>query len=139
MAYILLIDDDLDVREMLTKLLQRVGHTVLAAGNGAQAVAVFEKQSPDLIITDMFMPEVEGLEAISELKQRAPGIPIIAISGGWRGSNLDFLNVAESMGAARSFRKPINRDELLEAVEILLSTAEQQSADETEPAPAQNP
>jgi CheY-like chemotaxis protein len=131
MPHILLIDDDLDVRDMLTKLLQRAGHQVTAAGNGAQAIELFDQSIPDLIITDMFMPEVEGLEAIAELKGRAPGIPIIAISGGWRGSNLDFLNVAESMGAARSFRKPINKEELLESVEQLLT----ERAKVTEPEP----
>jgi CheY-like chemotaxis protein len=119
MATVLLIDDDNDVREMVAQLLKRGGHTVLAANNGAEGLRQFAAQRADIIITDIFMPEMEGLETIAALRQQAEGIPIIAMSGGWQGSNLDFLGVAKAMGAARCFRKPIDRAELLAAIDEL--------------------
>jgi CheY-like chemotaxis protein len=117
---ILVIDDDNEVRGMLCRVLQEAGYEPEAAENGDIALALFRVDPAELIITDIFMPGMAGLEAITELRKEAPEVPIIAISGGWRGSDLDFLSVAQSMGATRTFRKPLEREQLIEAVDQLL-------------------
>ena len=95
MARILIIDDDEQVRRYLRKILEAQGHEVVAASDGKLGIELCREEPTDLIITDIFMPEKEGLETIGELRRDYPDVKIIAISGGGRTGNLDFLPLAD--------------------------------------------
>ena len=120
MACILVIDDDDQMLNMLRLILERSGHVVLTAASGRQGLQACRKESVDLVITDVIMPDVEGLEVIMGLKREFPGMKIIAISGGGRGTSGTYLAVAEKFGAHRTLSKPFGREELLESVQCLV-------------------
>ena len=122
MAKVLIIDDDAQVRTMLRRTLEAAGHTTMEASNGIEGVRSFAHYPTDLVITDIYMPEKEGLETILELKRANPDLPIIAISGGAREADIDFLPVAQRMGADHALPKPVNRAELLGLVEQVALT-----------------
>ena len=121
MARILIIDDDDQVRTMLRRTLEADGHEVDEASNGTEGIANYHANPADLIITDIYMPEKEGLETIIELRRDFPDVRILAISGGSRDMDLDFLPVAAKLGAEKTLTKPIERRALLSAVHELLS------------------
>ncbi len=81
---------------------------------------LYREEPVDLIITDVFMPEKEGLETIRELRSEYPEVKIIAISGGGKNINLDFLPLAKQLGALRTLKKPFDRQEMLDAVQEVL-------------------
>src|SRR4051812_5408625 len=116
MPRILLIDDDEAFRNMVRKTLERAGYEVQPAGDGKQALELFRQESPDLIITDLVMPEKEGLEMILELRREAPKAKIIAMSGGARMNPRTNLIMAEKFGARKTLAKPFSQQEILEAV-----------------------
>jgi len=120
MARILIIDDDVKFLKMFRQMLERAGHTVIDAPNGEIGAKRFREDRTELIIIDIFMPEKEGLETIRELKQEFPMVRIIAISGGGRNGELSYLKAAEELGADRSFTKPFERQEMLEAIQELI-------------------
>ena len=120
MGRILIVEDDKSVRELLHEILKRAGHEVMAAGNGKEAIALHRDSPADLIITNILMPEKEGLETIQEMRREDPEIKIIAISGGGQIGPADYLEVARRFGAMRTFSKPFDRKELLRAVSDLL-------------------
>ena len=120
MARVLIIDDDDQVRMMLRRTVEAAGHDVVEAANGALGIRAVEESVPDLVITDIYMPEKEGLETIIELKRSHPNLRIIAISGGAREVDLDFLPVAKRLGADYSLPKPIDREQLMEAIREVL-------------------
>jgi CheY-like chemotaxis protein len=120
MARILLIEDEPQLGGALRHMLEQAGYDVVEARNGCEGVQRFRAMPPDLVITDIFMPEQEGLETIRILRQTCPAIKIIAISGGGQKRTLNFLSVAEKLGAQRTLWKPFRRQELLEAVRELL-------------------
>jgi YesN/AraC family two-component response regulator len=122
MSKILLVDDDAQVRKMLKITLERAGYEVVEAADGVQAVQVYSPDTIDLVITDIVMPEKEGIETIMELKTAHPEVRIIAISGGGRINPEDYLKWAQRFGVARTFTKPVDREELLTAVSELLDT-----------------
>ena len=123
MALILVIDDEQMLRRTLRALLERAGHTVVEAEDGDQGLAQFDVQMPDLVLTDIIMPNREGVETIGELRRRAPKTPIIAMSGGGsRGGDL-FLTLAEQLGASATLTKPIRQAELIAAVDAALQPA----------------
>ena len=117
---VLIIEDDEQMRDLLYKAMQWAGFEVSAAENGRQGQQLFEELSADLIITDLIMPEQEGLETIRILKQNDPTVKIIAISGGGRIGPEAYLPAAKELGADRVFSKPFNIKELLSSVEELL-------------------
>jgi DNA-binding NtrC family response regulator len=123
MARILIIDDDEQMRLMLQQMLTRAGHRVDPAANGLEGLALYRSHPADLIITDLIMPEKEGLETIIEFRREFPLAKIIAISGGGRVGSMDFLPLARRLGAARTLAKPFEREQLVEAVEEVLSQA----------------
>ena len=123
MGRIMVVEDDPSVRELLREILKRAGHDVIAAGNGKEAIALYKKSPADLIITNILMPEKEGLETIQELRRENPDIKIIAISGGGQIGPADYLEIARRFGAMRTFSKPFDRKELLKAVDELLEEA----------------
>jgi CheY-like chemotaxis protein len=120
MTRILLIDDDAPARDMLRQMLERAGYDVVEASNGREGLQRYQATAIDLIITDILMPEQDGLETIQELRRLTPEAKIIAISGGGQTGLLDLLPVAEKLGAQRILRKPLRRQEILDAVRQLL-------------------
>ncbi len=116
MARILIIDDEDELRSMLRQMLEQAGHEVAEAVNGAEGIELYERDTHDLIITDIIMPEKEGVETIIALRRADPDLPIIAISGGGRLEATDFLTMTKKLGARRTLSKPFRRDQLLEAV-----------------------
>lgn len=120
MARVLIIDDDEQIRQMLCRMLEQVGYTVDDAQNGAEGIARFRKQPYDLVLTDLIMPEKEGIEMIIELKSEFPDVKIIAMSGGARMGPDAYLQLADSLGAERCFSKPIPRADLLDAIRALI-------------------
>jgi CheY-like chemotaxis protein len=121
MPRILLIDDDNEVRTMLRLTLAHFGHTVIEARNGKEGLELFKTANADLVITDIVMPEKEGLEVLIELRERqVPPVKIIAISGGGRQKAGDYLRLAKLMGAARVLAKPFSNEVLIAAINELL-------------------
>lgn len=125
MALILLVEDDGQVRKMVRQMLERAGHEVSEAADGRTVNDLFREKTFDLIITDIFMPQKNGLETISAIRKEFPAVKIIAISGGARGGSFDFLPIARSLGAAKALKKPFSRDEMLAAVEEVLAEKKQ--------------
>ncbi|MEE8189246.1 MAG: response regulator [Kiloniellales bacterium] len=128
MAHILIIDDEDELRSTLRHMLEHDGHEVTEAANGAEGLRHYERESPDLIITDIIMPEKEGVETILALKRADPDLPIIAISGGGRLSATDFLSMAKKLGARQALSKPFRRSELMDAVQTCLGAGGTQQA-----------
>lgn len=120
MSEILIVDDDSQVLDVLSEMLRLEGHTVSTAENGEVAATCMENQSFDLIITDLIMPEKEGLETIADMRNRGSNVPIIAISGGGRVGPMDYLETARFIGADAALAKPFSRDEFITVVTELL-------------------
>jgi len=118
MARILLVDDDAPFRKMLRITLGQFGHEVTEAQDGREAMRRLSDVSPDLIITDLVMPEKEGLELITELRAKHPQLKIIAMSGGGRVNAVDYLKIAKRLGVDGVLAKPFSSDEL----QLLLRT-----------------
>jgi len=118
---ILAIDDDLQIRQTLKTFLERNKFKVVCAGDGEQGLRLFKEHKIDLVITDLFMPEKDGLEIILQLKKEDPLIKIIAISGGGLRCNPDtFLVMASQLGADSIFEKPVDTYKLLITIENLI-------------------
>jgi CheY-like chemotaxis protein len=123
MTRILVIDDEAAVRRMLRQMLEKAGYEVVEAPNGAVGLDLYHEHPVDLVITDILMPEKEGIETISTLRKTAAGVKIIAISGGGGGrlNKEDVLFSAQAFGAVRTLAKPFDREELLVAVREALT------------------
>ena len=115
-ASILLVDDNDDARVTVARILEMAGHAVVQASNAKEASALLKEQSPDLVITDIFMPEGDGFEMLNELRGREPKVPVIAMSGGGVQDGLDVLAIAGRLGATKVLYKPFARRQLLEAI-----------------------
>jgi CheY-like chemotaxis protein len=120
MARILIVDDDDSGRFMLTEALLDAGFEVLEAQNGKEALEVQALQNADLLITDLLMPEKEGLETIREFRKKYPGLPIIAMSGGGFIEADGYLEMAKRVGASSVLKKPFTATDLLLAVHAFL-------------------
>ena len=123
MARVLVIDDEELARFTMREILEAAGHAVEEAKNGAQGISLQRSQQFDIVITDIIMPEKEGVQTIIELQRDFPTLPIIAISGGGRTRNLDFLKLAQQYGARKILPKPFSEEDLLNAVEDCLTSA----------------
>ena len=121
MALILVIDDDPAMRRLVMRVLAG-RHRLIEAENGAEGLRLRAQHQPDLIITDILMPQKEGIETMREVKQLAPATKIIAISGG-AAPNLMYLDMARSLGADAVLAKPFRPAELTDTVERLLAGA----------------
>jgi len=121
MPKILIIDDEALIRKMLKKFLEMNGFQIIVAENGSKGIALFNAHHPDLIITDIIMPEKEGLEIIQEIRKTNPHIQIIAISGGGAVDPELYLDLAKKFGAQHSFSKPIDNEKLLRTIKKILS------------------
>jgi DNA-binding NtrC family response regulator len=116
MTKILVIDDDVIVRETIVQILEDGGYQVLSAEDGKRGMVAFRSERPDLVITDIIMPEQEGIQTITEIRGVKPDAKIIAISGGGRIGNTDFLKIARHLGAFDAIAKPFDPDDLLSRV-----------------------
>lgn len=121
MARVLVIDDETAIAVMLKKMIERAGHEVEIASNGNDGLLVFESFQPDLLITDIVMPEKEGLELILELRKKKEKLKIIAISGGGRFQYQGYLTSAKHLGADRVFQKPLDHKEFMNVISDLLN------------------
>jgi len=121
MPRILIIDDDPQIRNMLKMFLEMNGHVVEAAEDGLAGLKLFGENGADLVITDVIMPEKEGIETIRELRRDHPDIKIIAISGGGQMGSETYLRMARAFGAAKTLQKPFALKELLAAVQEVLN------------------
>lgn len=122
MASILIIEDDDDLRLAIKRMLQMFGYDVIEAPDGEKGIQLYQEIPTDLIITDIFMPEKDGLLTITNLKEKYPDIKIVALSGGGRNGALNYLKTAKKLGADLIFEKPVDIDVLLGAVNQLLET-----------------
>ena len=120
MASILVIDDDVMAREMLREMLEQEGYEVFEAPDGQEGIRLYRQESVDLVITDIFMPEKDGLETVRDLGREYPGAAIIAVTGYDRAEDMGCLSLARAYGAGRTFTKPFERKKMLQAVNTLL-------------------
>lgn len=120
MASILVIDDDVAVRGLIRTVLERVGHTVIEASDGAAGMRLYRAADIDLVITDLYMPGQDGIETIQLLRDEAPESRILAISGGGSMEGAGPLRDAELLGADAVLAKPFVREQLVDAVNALL-------------------
>jgi CheY-like chemotaxis protein len=116
-ARILVVDDDAGVREVLQSMLEAAGYTVLVAVNGREALAALRESAFDCIITDLVMPEQEGIETIKMIRRDYPDLGIIAMSGAFGG---DYLRIASYLGAHATLAKPVQLPTLLATVSGLV-------------------
>lgn len=117
MPRLILVEDDPQVRGMLSETLREEGYDVVEASNGKEAVTLFRESPAELVITDIIMPEQDGVETIHALRREFPDVKIIAISGGSANIRGDYLlGTANALGAIKTFNKPVDMNELLETV-----------------------
>lgn len=117
MLKVLVIDDEAMVRKIVRKMLERSGHKVVEAENGKLGIGLLTSDAFDLVITDIIMPEMEGIETLINVKRQRPDTQVIAMSGGGRTGNVDFLQTAQKLGAAAILHKPFTMNSLSAAVE----------------------
>jgi YesN/AraC family two-component response regulator len=120
MENILIIDDEPQIRSMIRLMLERAGYTVSEASEGVEGIRSFREKSSDLIITDLIMPNKDGIGMIIDLKKEFPAVRIIAMSGGGLNRPEGYLLGAKKLGASCTLSKPINRQDLLRAVKDTL-------------------
>jgi CheY-like chemotaxis protein len=123
MALILVIDDDDAFRRVILRTLGAQKHRMIEAPNGVEGLKLVDEYKPDAVITDILMPQKEGIETIREIRERAPGCKIIAISGGGMSHNLMFLDVARAFGADAALAKPFRPTELTAVVDQVLKAS----------------
>ena len=122
MKQILVIDDEPDILKLISKILEKAGYRVMTAENGRLAEKLFNEHPFDLVITDIVMPQKEGLEIILQLKENSPDTKILAISGGGKIELAEYLDAARAAGAHAIVKKPFEISHLLNKVEQLLSS-----------------
>lgn len=122
MHKVLVIEDESGLREMIKTTLIRRKYTVTEASNGKEALIHFKPSMTDLVVTDLIMPEEDGLKVIMKLKELKPSIKIIAISGGGKAGPGGYLNLAKALGAHAVISKPFSINDLVNKIEELLET-----------------
>jgi CheY-like chemotaxis protein len=120
MARILVVEDQRMTAEILRRSLESAGHVVELTDNGDRALTLFRARPPDLVITDIVMPVLDGIELISAIRSGSSNVPIIAVSGGGQTRNFEFLEMARKLGAKEVLRKPVSREQILAAVDRCL-------------------
>lgn len=120
MAKILIIDDDAAMLETLARMVEGEGHVTVLARNGAEGLRVYRETHPDLVITDIVMPEKEGIETILELRREEPTLSVIAISGALARKGVGYLTFAQRLGADEVLAKPFRAADLLRVIDKLL-------------------
>jgi CheY-like chemotaxis protein len=128
MAVILVVDDDAMVAESIGIHVESAGHQAVFAAHGGEAMDVLERRHVDVVVTDILMPEVEGIEFVLSARRRGHNLPIIAVTGGSTrrtagSAGFDYLKIAREMGATRTLSKPFTRRQLLEELDACLAGA----------------
>jgi CheY-like chemotaxis protein len=123
MLRVVVIDDEVGIRRSLRVLLGRYGYEAYEAADGLEGLRLCREVAPDLVITDIHMPGVDGIEVIAALHATHPALPIIAISGGDQTATLNLLGSAGLLGAVGTLRKPFTVTEVLQAVGLALPCA----------------
>lgn len=124
MADIIVVDDEKIIRTLLREILKKAGHDVRITKDGQEALELVKEKQPDLIITDIFMPEKSGLEIIMELRREKPSIKLIAISGDTvsrAGGHIDCLDIAKDLGCSHILEKPFTKTQVLDSVNAALN------------------
>ena len=121
MSLILVIDDAATVRQLVGRILVDANYSVLEAQDGDVGVALFQQHRPSLVITDLFMPNKEGIETIQEIRRLSPGTKIIAMSASTSATGKLYLGAAKKLGADAVLAKPFEPAELLEVVDRLIA------------------
>ncbi|HCI56391.1 MAG TPA: response regulator [Bacteroidales bacterium] len=121
MAGIMIVEDQAEFREMLKEALLRRKYSIIVASDGKEAMLKFKASVVDLVVTDILMPEEDGLKVIMKLKEIKPGIKIIAISGGGKAGPGNYLNLAKALGADDILSKPFSLNTLISRIEELLN------------------
>ncbi len=106
----------------MVQLLEDLGYDVVSAEDGQRGMRLFRSEKPDLVITDIIMPEKEGIQTIAEIRRERPDAKVIAVSGGGRIGNTDFLKIARQLGATDVIAKPVDPDDFAARIERCLST-----------------
>lgn len=120
MSHVLVIDDDSAVQMLFEQVLTEAGYSVSLAANGQEGMRQVYEQKPDLVVSDIMMPDMDGLELLMELRSENPELPVIVISGGMRSGAYSFLPHAKKMGASLTFEKPVDMEVLLKGISDLL-------------------
>jgi CheY-like chemotaxis protein len=116
---LLVVDDNEDMRQSMKRLLEHFGYEVRVANEGRHALELQRQAESDVLITDIFMPDTDGLETINQFREAFPGMKIIAMSGGGASLEADYLSTAKVVGADAVLRKPFSKESLLQALEKL--------------------
>jgi DNA-binding NtrC family response regulator len=124
---ILLVDDEEAIRKMVRAILGEELYVYREASNGLDAQVILENESHDLIVSDVIMPDCDGIELVMAIRNKFPEIKVIVMSGGGRVRAGHYLDLAEKLGAARVFEKPFDTDELRGAVAELLADPEEEA------------
>jgi DNA-binding NtrC family response regulator len=120
MKHILVIDDDEKIRVVFERFLRGKGYLVNCAADGREGLRRMDAEPPDLVVTDIMMPNTDGLEVVLSMRDKHPDIPVVAISGGMHAMPMDFLPLVRKFGACKVFYKPVELDDLLEGVRELI-------------------
>jgi len=118
--HILVVDDDDMMREFVKEVLKINNFKITEASNGKAGLKEFRENTPDLVLTDIIMPEMEGISFIRELRSHNKEIPIIAMTGNVHGRMEEFLEISTQLGADEILRKPIKAKEFIDAIERLI-------------------
>lgn len=127
MAHILVVDDDPEVRSFITRVLASEGHVVSEAADGVEALDLLDRKHHDLILTDVYMAEMDGMELLRRIQHRSVRMPVVVISGGGFATREEVLRMAAARGAVATLEKPFTARQLRETVERLLPTRGPQS------------
>jgi YesN/AraC family two-component response regulator len=128
MAKILLVEDDPMVIEALSCAIESKGHSCVKASNGLEGMKAFLESSFDLVITDIIMPDQEGIGMMLEMRAHTPDVRIVAISGGGRTGSAEYLTTAQQLGAVAVLKKPIRLAELFSVLDDCLADAPRPAA-----------
>lgn len=120
MTKVLLIEDQTFTAALLQTVLRKAGFVVAHAKDGEKGLAAFSADRPDLVITDIELPKIDGLEVIRTIQRLKPGFPIIALTGGGQTGMYSYLDQARDLGALEAFRKPVSAEQLLEGIQRCL-------------------
>lgn len=124
MPTVLLIDDEKSILEVMRNSLAKAGYTVLSAGDGKEGLELLRSESVDAVVTDIIMPEKEGIETIIEIRREWQDLPILAISGGGRTRQMHFLEMSRNFGADRVLQKPFKPSDMITELNDLLKSAQ---------------
>lgn len=123
MIRIMVVDDDEAFRQTVCELLAEGDFEILSAESGTQLFTVLKKQSVDIVLTDIVMPDEDGLEIVRKIKKMNPAPKIVAMSGGGRIAATDYLEIARLMGVSATIRKPFKQQELVGLLQQVFSSA----------------